>query len=65
MTLNAKHVAAWWSYRTRHQLPAPLAETQWLEYGQPQPLNLMEQDSIQQEDNATIRRVDVDRPSKL
>lgn len=65
MTLDAKHVAAWWSYRTRHQSPVPLAETQWLEYGQPQPLNLMEQDSIQQEDNATIRRVDVDRPSKL
>ena len=65
MTLNAKHVAAWWSYRTRHQSLAPLAETQWLEYGQPQPLNLMEQDSIQQEDDATIKRVDVDRPSKL
>jgi hypothetical protein len=40
-------------------------ETQWLEYGQPQPLNLMEQDSIQQEDDATIKRVDVDGPSKL
>ena len=65
MTLDAKHVAAWWSYRTRHQSPAPLAEIQWLEYGQPQRLNLMEQDSIQQEDDATIKRVDVDRPSKL
>ena len=65
MTLNAKHVAAWWSYRIRHQSHAPLVETQWLEYGQHQPLSLMEQDSIQQEDNATIKRVDVDRPSKL
>jgi hypothetical protein len=46
-------------------LPAPLVETQWLEYGQHQPLSLMEQGSIQQEDDATIKRVNVDRPSKL
>ena len=65
MTLNAKHVAAWWSYRIRHQSPAPLVGTQWLEYGQHQPLSLMERDSIQQEDDATIKRIDVDRPSKL
>ena len=65
MILNAKHVAAWWSYRTRHQSLAQLAELQWLEYGQPQPLSLMERDFIQQEDNETIKRVDVDRPSKL
>jgi hypothetical protein len=65
MTLNAKHVAAWWSYRIRHQSHAPLVEPQWLEYGQHQPLSLMERDSIQQEDDATIKRINVDRPSKL
>jgi hypothetical protein len=40
-------------------------EPQWLEYGQHQPLSLMERDSIQQEDDATIKRINVDRPSKL
>jgi hypothetical protein len=55
MILNAKHVAVWWSYRTRHPSLAPLVETQWLEYGQPQPLSLMALDSIPQEDDATIR----------
>ena len=54
MILNAKRVAVWWSYRTRHLSPAPLAETQWLEYGQPQPLSLMARVSIQQEDNESI-----------
>lgn len=55
MTLNAKHVAAWWSYRTRHQFPVAHVEKQWLEYGQHQPSNLTAVDSIQQEDDATIR----------
>jgi len=54
MILNAKHVAAWWSYRTRHQSPVPLAETQWLEYGQPQPSSSMAVVSTQQEDNESI-----------
>jgi hypothetical protein len=65
MTLNAKHVAAWWNYRTRHQSHVTHAEKQWLESGQPQPLNLTARASIQQEDNATIKRVVMGRPSKL
>lgn len=56
MTLNAKHVAAWWRYRTLHPSPAPLAETQWLEYGQPQPLSLTAADFIQQEDDVQLHQ---------
>ena len=58
MTLNAKHVAAWWRYRTQHLSPAPLAETQWLEYGQHQPLSLTVVDStppIPKEDNVQLQ----------
>lgn len=58
MTSNAKRVAQWWSYRTRHQSRAPLAETQWLEYGQPQRLSSTEADSIQpiaKEDNVQLQ----------
>ena len=54
MTLNAKHVAAWWNYRTRHQSRVPPAEKQWLESGQPQPLSLMARVFIQQEDDEPI-----------
>lgn len=50
MILNARHVAQWWSYKTRHQLDAQHAETQWLESGQPQPLSSMAVGSTQQED---------------
>jgi hypothetical protein len=55
MISNAKHVAAWWSYRIRHQSPAQHAEKQWLESGQRQPLSLMARVSTAQEDDATIR----------
>lgn len=65
MTLNAKHVAAWWKYRTRHQSPAQHAEKRWLESGQRQALSLMPLASTQQEDNEPIGRVNVGRPSKL
>jgi hypothetical protein len=65
MTLNAKHVAAWWNYRTRHQSHVTPAEKQWLESGQHQPLSSTAGASIQQEDNATIKRVVMGRPSKL
>ena len=54
MILNAKHVAAWWSYRTRHQSHVAPAERLWLESGQHQPLSLMARVSIQQEDNESI-----------
>jgi hypothetical protein len=54
MILNAKHVAVWWSYRTRHQSLALHAEKQWLEYGQHQPLSLMAQVFIQQEDDVQL-----------
>jgi hypothetical protein len=50
MILNAKHVAAWWSYRTRHQYPVLHVEKQWLESGQHQPLSLMARVSTAQED---------------
>ena len=50
MISNAKRVAAWWSYQTRHQSPALRVEKQWLESGQPQPLSLMARASTQQED---------------
>jgi hypothetical protein len=55
MISNAKHVAAWWSYRTRHQSLAQHAEKQWLESGQPQPLSLMARVSTAREDNEPIR----------
>jgi len=54
MISNARHVAAWWSYRTRHQSPAQHVEKQWLESGQHQPLSLTAVVSIQQEDNESI-----------
>jgi hypothetical protein len=54
MILNVKHVAAWWSYRTRHQYPVVHVEKQWLESGQHQALSLMPLVSIQQEDNESI-----------
>ena len=50
MTSNAKRVAQWWSYKTRHQRVAQHVATQWLESGQHQRLNLMQAVSIQQED---------------
>ena len=62
MTLNAKHVAQWWSYRTRHQLPAKSVVTLWLESGPCQELNSMHQGSTQQEDN---NGHDMDRASQL
>jgi hypothetical protein len=65
MISNAKHVAAWWSYRTRHQSHVTHVEKQWLESGQRQPLSLMARASIQQEDNESIGRTTMGRPSQL
>ena len=65
MILNAKHVAAWWNYRTRHQSHVAHVEKQWLESGQYQELNSMARASIQQEDNESIGRTTMGRPSQL
>jgi hypothetical protein len=65
MISNARHVAAWWSYRTRHQSPVAHAERLWLESGQHQPLSLMARASTQQEDNESIGRTTMGRPSQL
>jgi hypothetical protein len=54
MILNAKHVAAWWSYQTRHQSLVVHVEKLWLESGQHQPLSLTARASTQQEDNESI-----------
>jgi hypothetical protein len=50
MTLNAKHVARWWKYKTQHQSHVPHVGTQWLESGQRQPLSSMAVAFTQQED---------------
>ena len=50
MTLNAKHVAQWWRYKTLHHYPAQHVAIQWYESGQPQPLSSMVVASTQQED---------------
>jgi hypothetical protein len=65
MISNAKRVAAWWSYRTRHQSPVSHVDKLWLEFGQHQPSSLMEQAFIQQEDNESIGRTTMGGPSQL
>ena len=65
MILSATRVAQWWRYKTQHQQDVQLVEKQWLESGQHQPLSSTAEASIQQEDNATIKRVVMGRPSKL
>jgi hypothetical protein len=51
MTSNAKRVAQWWSYKTRHQRDAQHAAILWLESGLHQQSSSMEVVSIQQEGN--------------
>ena len=65
MILNAKRVAVWWSYRIRHQSHVAPAERLLLESGQHQPLSLMARASTQQEDNESIGRTTMGRPSQL
>jgi len=57
MILNAKRVAVWWSYRTRHQSHVAPAERLWLESGQHQPLSSMARASIQQEDKMAAKKL--------
>jgi hypothetical protein len=51
MTSNARFVAQWWSYKTRHQSCALLVVPQCNGYGHHQPLSLMALDSTVQEDS--------------